>query len=202
LAVHDGEYVTLTSKQVQGAVLLFTVTLLVLIVLGTALRPERSPSDDLEAAIAAASPRSGASTPVMTPELERGMEALFGGGRISTLDPSALNKSLGEPVVLQMNETTWRVTPTRVTAATSACAAGPLMSVELLVKLESGSEALPLNNFHLMTADGADAAPIPACSTGFAEFAVQRTLVFAATGADRLIVGKDAIASVAAWQVP
>lgn len=201
--MYDGERVTLTSKQVQGGVYLLTVVVLVLVVLGTLLRPEEreSPFAAYESAVAAASRQPGASEPTMDPELAQGVQMLLGRARLYTSDPSALNKSIGEPVVLRTKESSLRVTPSRVSAGTSVCAAGPLVTVDLLVKPEPGAEALPLSVFHLMGADGADAAPVPACSTGFAEGAEQRTLVFAATEPDRLIVGADPIAPVAVWQL-
>jgi hypothetical protein len=116
-------------------------------------------------------------------------------------DPSALNKSVGEPVVLQTRENAWRVTPVRVTGGTAACTAGPLVTVDLLVEPRSGPPGLPLNDFLLMAADGSAAGPIQACSTSFAEAAPQRTLVFAGADPDRLVFGTDLNHPVAVWHL-
>jgi hypothetical protein len=196
-AVGDGETVSLTGKQMLGGLYLFAVVVLILVVVGSALRPGKpSPDEALEAAVAAASPQPGASA--LTDRQRRAMEALFGGGQVFTHDANALNKSVGEPVVLRTGKTVWRVTPATITAGFRACAAGPLLAVELLVEVESGSETLPLNAFHLVTADGTDVAVVPACSTGTAE---QRTLVFAGSEADRLIVGRDPSDPEVVWHL-
>jgi hypothetical protein len=112
-----------------------------------------------------------------------------------------LNKSVGEPVVVQMGEDAIRVTPVRVSAGTAGCAAGPLVTLDLLVRPQSGSMELALRNFALLAADGSAAAPIQACSTGFSEAAAQRTLVFAAAEPDRLVLGTDPTDPVAVWHL-
>lgn len=65
----------------------------------------------------------------------------------------------------------------------------------------SGAAGLTPNNFALLAADGSAAAPIQGCSTGFAEAAVQRTLVFAANQPVRLVVGTDPADPAAVWQL-
>jgi hypothetical protein len=93
------------------------------------------------------------------------------------------------------------VTPTRVATGISACAAGPLVTIDLLVESASGPEGLSLNDFILMALDGSAARPIQECSTGFAEDAPGRTLTFAAAQPDRLIFGKDPAAPVTMWHL-
>lgn len=197
----DGEFTTLTAAQLVRLALLLAFAVLVVVGVGMILRVEK-PARPFAApgpAGVAASARAGAG-PVQDAALKRAGEILFGGG-LDTNDPAALNKSVGEPVALRTRESELTVTPTRVAAGTSACAAGPLVTIDLLVESASGPEGLSLNDFILMAVDGSAARPIQECSTGFAEGAAGRTLTFAATQPDRLIFGKDPAVPVAMWHL-
>jgi len=202
--VDDGERVALTSAQLRRLVLLLVAVVLFLVVVGRALRVE-SPTPRFAApgsAAATAFQQAGAGESAEdAAKLERGAKILLGIDRMYTGDFNALNKSLGEPVLLRTRDTDLRVTPARATAGTAACAAGSLVTVELLVERVSGSAGLTPNNFALLAADGSAAAPIQGCSTGFAEAAAQRTLVFAVEQPDRLVVGTDPADPAAGWQL-
>jgi hypothetical protein len=202
----DGEGVTLTGKQLRGLVFLLVFAVLFVSLAGYLLRADESPSliEEYAAAVATASARADdGEAAERAAELEEGFQVLLGGGDMyTTSDFNALDKSLGDTVTLRAEETELRVTPARVTAGPAACASGSVMTVELLVERVSGAAGLTPATFALLAADGAATAPVPGCSTGFAESAGRRTLVFAAEKPDRLIVGTDPSHPVAVWHLP
>jgi hypothetical protein len=199
--VTGGERESLTVGQLIRAGFALVIIVLLLIELGYRLRRD-DPAPPFAASESAAAPGlgpAGAGRSQRDAELAEAMKALMDDGGLFARDPSALDKTMGAPVVLMTAETELRVTPTRITVATAACAAGPLVTVELLVESLSGTEALPLNDFHLRAHDGSVAEPIPACSTGFAEAAAKRTVVFAAATPDRLLFGTNPASPEAQW---
>jgi hypothetical protein len=196
----DGERESLTVGQVCRIVFGLGVIVLLAIRVGHMLRDENPATPFAASGSAAAGPGSaGDGQAERDAELARTWTMLMGNGGLSANDPSALNKTVGAPVVLTTAEAELRVTATRVGVGTAACADGPLVTVDLLVESVSGSVALPLNEFHLKVFDGTVAEPIPACSTGFTEAAEQRTLVFAAAEPDRLLFGADPAAPEVQW---
>ncbi|GLW29188.1 hypothetical protein [Actinoplanes regularis] len=128
-------------------------------------------------------------------------DLLSGGDRVYAKSANALNRSLGEPIVLRKGNTDFRVTPSRLTTGTAACAPGTLVTIDLRVETTGGADRLPLTTFVLLGSDGSEAIANPACSTGFTDGAEQRTLVFAVEHPDRLMVGTDQTAPVALWQL-
>lgn len=170
-----------------------------------------SPKRYLNDAPPAAGPppaRAGASAQALDSDSVRqaaegneGFKLLLGGDAWSTRDFNAQNKSEGEPVALLAEKTELRVTPTHVTTGTVACAGGPATTVELLVERVSGPADLVPGTFAVLSSDGSTAAPVQGCSTGFAEASTQRTLVFAGTDPDRLIIGSNPARPVVTWQL-
>ena len=201
----DGGRVALTARQVRDLVVLLVTVALVVALLGFLLRDDdrETPAAAFADAVARASARpADREAAEQVAEAERALKVLMdsGGLFLSTGDFTALNKSPGEPVLLLVGETELRVTPVRVIAGASACAGGSL-TVELVVERVSGSAGLTPASFALVDSGGSAAAPLPGCSTGFAEAAVRRTLVFGGERPDRLIVGSDPVKPVVVWHL-
>lgn len=191
---------TTTASPVRPADMLLGVLILVLvaILLGVALRAtwhERSFGGPTGTGATAPGVRTE-----QTVSAEEAAKILFGGG-LHAADPQSMNLPPGQTVVLRNVDTEVRVTPGRPSVGTGACAAGPLLTVELSIQLIRGSAALPLEEFVLLTRDGSVVHAIDACSAGFADAAPKRTVVFAAAQPGRLVYGPDPNDPVAIWQL-
>ncbi|NMO52480.1 hypothetical protein HH310_14920 [Actinoplanes sp. TBRC 11911] len=110
--------------------------------------------------------------------------------------PGALDLLLGQSLVLHGRKVLVRVTPEHV--GKGDCADGPAVTVDLVVEQLQGRAELTPTDFSMLTSDGEDVLPIPACSTGFDDKAAKRTLVFGATGPGQLLYGT---APVAMWRL-
>lgn len=204
----DGERVTLTTAQAKRLLLGLSILTLILVGVATALRAGIKRSDDpasppagLASADTGAFGRPGSGRTEHDAGWQRGTRILLGGGGTYTNDPSALNKSIGEPVELWTKDGKSRVTPARVSAGTAGCAAGPVVTVDLRVKSLAGTMELPLNDFALLASDGSLTLPIPECSTGFADASAERTIAFASADLDRLVFATDPTDPVAVWHL-
>jgi len=189
---------TTTADPVRPAAVLLGVLILVLvaILLGVALRAtwhERS----FGGPTGATAPGVRVEQTVSAADVAK---ILFGGG-LHAADPQSMNLPPGQTVVLRDVDTEVRVTPGRPSVGTGACAAGPLLTVELSIQLIRGSAAFPLEEFVLLTRDGSVVHAIDACSAGFADAAPKRTVVFAAARPGRLVYGPDPNDPVAMWQL-
>jgi hypothetical protein len=208
--VDDGERVTLTTGQAKRLLLGLSILTLILVGVATALRAGIERSDHPASADAGAFGRpgsgsgsgSGSGRTEHDAGWQRGTRILLGGGGTYTDDPSALNKSIGEPVELWTKGGKSRVTPARVGAGAAGCAAGPVVTVDLRVKSLAGTMELPLNDFVLLASDGSLTLPIPECSTGFADASAERTIAFASADLDRLVFATDPTDPLAVWHLP
>jgi hypothetical protein len=95
------EFTTLTAGQLVRSALLLAFTVLAVVGVGMMLRVEKParPFAATGPAAVAASARASAG-PAEDAAVKRAGEILFGGG-LDTNDPTALNKSVGEPVALR-----------------------------------------------------------------------------------------------------
>jgi len=197
---------TVTVGPVRPAAVLFGVVIFVLVAvaLGTTLRgtwQERSFGAPTVTAATASGRTGDAGRAQDAAAAEQAAEILLGDGDLYAIGPNSLNLFSGQSVVLRNVDTEVRVTPGRVALGTGACAAGPLLTVELSVQLVRGSVSLRLEDFALLVSDGLVSRAIEACSTGFSDAALKRTVVFAAAQPGRLVYGPDPADPVAMWQL-
>ncbi|MFC4066421.1 hypothetical protein [Actinoplanes subglobosus] len=129
------------------------------------------------------------------------LRALLADPGIYARDANPLNKSAGQGTHLHKDTTEWLVTPSKAgPGAAAPCDTGPHVTVDLTVETVAGADTLPMSAFLLLTPAG-PTPPVVACSTGFGGTAQARTLVFAADGYDRLIVGTDPADPEVSWQL-
>jgi hypothetical protein len=199
---------TTATRPVRPAGVLLVVVLLVLLAVGAGvmLRGSRPASPyAAPAETGAAKPEPVGGDPAVDVEqdaaLNQAGEMLLGGGALSAGDPNSLHLSPGQTAVLRNKNDEVRVTPGRITAGTGACATGPLLTVAVSVRVTRGSADLTLGDFTLRGTDGSVARAIEACSSGFAEAAGDRTVVFASAQLGRLAYGPDPEQPVAMWQL-
>jgi hypothetical protein len=123
---------------------------------------------------------------------EEAARLLLGGDDLVADESGHGRLSAHQTVHLRNASSSAAVTPGRVTLGTDACAAGPLLIVELGVE---GSAVLSPDDFALITADGTWVPPEPACSADV------RRLVFAVSAAGQLAYGPDHDAPGAVWDL-
>jgi hypothetical protein len=126
---------------------------------------------------------------------------LLGDGTLSSGDPNSLNLPPGQPVVLQNRNTEVSLTPGPVTAGTSTCAPGSLLTVSVAVRWTRGWADLALGDFALRALDGSVTHALAGCSSGFSEAPEELTVVFAAVQASRLAYGPDPEHPIAMWSL-
>lgn len=183
---------TATAPRVHPILVLLVFVFLAVhaLVIGWSLHESRPENPFAAPADPAASARTAAAA-----------EILFGPGPLRATDPDALTMTAGRTATLQNRDTEVRVTPGGVSAGAAPCAPGPLLTVPLKVSVQRGSAALPLAGFTLVQLDGSVAYAVAACSTGFAEGADQRTVVFATSRPGLLAFGPDPEHPIVRWQL-
>jgi hypothetical protein len=132
---------------------------------------------------------------------ERAARLLLGDGGLIAGDPNALHLAAGQPLILSDQDAQIEVTPKQVSVGTDDCAPGPLVTVNMSVKVLSGYATPALVDFSMRDADGTTVLPLLGCSTGFSEEAEQRTLVFGAAQPGRLVYGPDVTAPEGIWRL-
>ena len=176
------------------------VLLLLVVVAGAVLRAGRPASPFAAQAAPAGAPRPGRTTSV-DPAVKRAADLLLGSGDLYAGDPNALGLSAGQTAVLRNRDTEVEVTPGQISGGTGGCAAGPLLTVAVSVRVTQGSVELAPGSFTWLGRDGSAAPAVEACSTGFAESAPDRTLVFATAQPGRLAYGPDPDHPIAMWSL-
>ncbi|MFI7547458.1 hypothetical protein [Actinoplanes sp. NPDC049599] len=187
------------------AVLLIAVVLTLLAVaVGAMLRADQ-PANPFAApaATGASQPAGIGADPALDAErdaaAEEAAELLFGDA-LRAGDPYSLNLSLGQTAILHNSDAEVAVTPGRVTAGTGPCAAGPLLTVAVSVRVTRGAAGLAPSDFALLGRDGSVVRAVEKCSSGFVEAAQERTVVFAAAAQpERLVYGPDPEHPIARW---
>jgi hypothetical protein len=192
-----------------AAVLLVAVVLALLAVaIGVMLRAGQPASPfaaPAPAATGASQPEGFGADPALDAErdaaAEEAAELLFGDA-LRASDPYSLNLSLGQTAILRNSDAEVAVTPGGVTAGTGPCAAGPLLTIAVSVRMNRGAAGLGPSDFTLLGRDGSVVRAVEACSSGFVEAAQERTVVFAAAAQpERLVYGPDPEHPIARWRL-
>lgn len=196
-----------TTRPVHPAAIVMAVAVIVLLAvwIGVVLRAGRSESP---LAVPAGTGTSRAeqigggqsADPARDAAMERAVEMLRGDA-LDTGDPNALNLSPAQTLVLHNRDSEVQVTPGKISAGTGPCAAGPLLTVTISVRVIRGSAELGLGDFALLAGDRSVTHAVEACSSGFVEAARERTIVFAAAQPGQLTYGPDPDHPVALWHL-